>query len=144
MFDNAVARHHYHVPRISIVPQFFIVTRSSCEHALSVELPCHTACTDRIASGTVYCNDLAMTSGNSLHVASLGVARSPGDCPCVKGCKGQYQCYTPEGRGVQFPMQSLEFFIVIILSAELWHWVDSASNRNEYKEYFMGVRAAGV
>jgi len=23
-------------------------------------------------------------------------------------------------------------------------WVDSASNRNEYKEYFLGVKAAGA
>jgi hypothetical protein len=32
----------------------------------------------------------------------------------------------------------LEVFIDIILSAALWPWVDSASNRNEYQEYFLG------
>jgi hypothetical protein len=26
----------------------------------------------------------------------------------------------------------------------LWPWVDSASNRNEYREYFLGVNAAGA
>jgi len=30
------------------------------------------------------------------------------------------------------------FFIDIILPIALWPWVDSASNRNEYQEYFLG------
>jgi len=38
---------------------------------------------------------------------------------------------------VRFPMVSLEFFIDIILRAALWPWVDLASNRNEYQEYFL-------
>ena len=44
------------------------------------------------------------------------------------------------GRGtVRFPMASLEFFIDIILPAALYGpGVDSASNRNEYQEYFLG------
>jgi hypothetical protein len=37
-------------------------------------------------------------------------------------------------------MVSLEFFIDIKLSAE----IDSASNRNEYQAYFLGVTAAGA
>ena len=40
---------------------------------------------------------------------------------------------------VRFPMVSLEFFIDIILPG-----VDSASNRNEYQEYLLGVKAAGA
>jgi hypothetical protein len=32
----------------------------------------------------------------------------------------------------------LEFFINIILPIALWPWVDSASNRNEYQEHFLG------
>ena len=31
---------------------------------------------------------------------------------------------------------------VIILPIALWPGVDSASNRNEYQEYFLGVKAA--
>jgi hypothetical protein len=35
-------------------------------------------------------------------------------------------------------MMSLEFFIYIILAATPWPWVKSASNKNEYQEYFLG------
>jgi hypothetical protein len=35
-------------------------------------------------------------------------------------------------------MVSLEFFIDIILLATLLPWVDSASNRSKYEEYFLG------
>ena len=31
-----------------------------------------------------------------------------------------------------------------ILPIALWCWVDSASNRNEYEEYFLEVKAAGA
>jgi hypothetical protein len=41
-------------------------------------------------------------------------------------------------------MVSLKFFIDIILPAALWPKVDSDSNRNDYQEYFLGVKAAGV
>ena len=37
---------------------------------------------------------------------------------------------------------SLEFFIDIILPAD--PGVDSASNRNDYQEYFLGVKTAGA
>jgi len=39
---------------------------------------------------------------------------------------------------VRFPIGSLEFFIDIILPAPIFPGVDSASNRNEYQEYFQG------
>ena len=43
---------------------------------------------------------------------------------------------------VLFSMASLEFFINIILPAALRPSVDS--NRNEYQECFLGVKAAGA
>jgi len=46
---------------------------------------------------------------------------------------------------VRFPIVSLEFFIDIILPPP--HYgpgVDSASNRNQYQDYFLGVKAAGA
>jgi hypothetical protein len=30
----------------------------------------------------------------------------------------------------------------LIFPAALWPWVDSASNRNDYQKYFLGVKAA--
>jgi hypothetical protein len=41
-------------------------------------------------------------------------------------------------------MVSLDIFIDIILSVALWFRGDSVSNRNEYQEYFLGVKAAGA
>jgi hypothetical protein len=41
-------------------------------------------------------------------------------------------------------MVSLDFFIDIILPAAYGPKVDLASNRNEYREYFLGVKAAGA
>jgi hypothetical protein len=41
-------------------------------------------------------------------------------------------------------MVSLEFFIDIILPAHYGPGVDSASNRKEYQEYFLGVKTAGA
>ena len=54
-------------------------------------------------------------------------------------------CYKSEGRLVRSLLVSLEFFIDI---RSFWsHYgprVDSASNRNEYQEHFLGVKAAGA
>jgi len=41
-------------------------------------------------------------------------------------------------------MVSLEYFIDIILPAHYGPGVDSVSNRNEYQEYFLGVKVASV
>jgi hypothetical protein len=41
-------------------------------------------------------------------------------------------------------MVSLDFSVDIFLPIVLWLGVDSASNRNEYQEYFLGVKAAGA
>jgi hypothetical protein len=45
---------------------------------------------------------------------------------------------------VRFPLESLEFFIELIFVVALWRGVDSASNRNEYQESFLGVKTAGA
>ena len=45
---------------------------------------------------------------------------------------------------VRFHIVSLEFFIDIILPVALWSWDHSVSNRNEYQEYFLGVKEAGA
>jgi len=42
------------------------------------------------------------------------------------------------------PEVSLEFFIDIILPIDYGPGVDSACNRNEYQENFLGVKAAGA
>jgi hypothetical protein len=42
------------------------------------------------------------------------------------------------------PDYVIGIFIDIILPVALWPWNDSASNRNEYQEYFLGVKAAGA
>ena len=57
------------------------------------------------------------------------------------GCGTALQVGRPQ---VRFQIVSLEFFIDIILPAALWSWGDSASNRNEYQEYFLEVKAAGA
>ena len=45
---------------------------------------------------------------------------------------------------VRFPMVSLEYFIDIILPAAIWPWGCLSLNRNEYEEYFLGVKDAGA
>ena len=45
--------------------------------------------------------------------------------------------YSSADKSLVFPMVSLEFFIDIILPIALWPCGDSASNRNEYQEYFL-------
>ena len=41
---------------------------------------------------------------------------------------------------VKFPIVSLEFCSDMILPARVWPRIDSASNRNGYQEYFLGVK----
>jgi len=52
--------------------------------------------------------------------------------------------YKPEGRGFHYRWRHCNF----LLTQSFWpHYgpgVDSASNRNEYQEYFLGIKAAGA
>jgi hypothetical protein len=51
--------------------------------------------------------------------------------------------YKPEGRG--FDSRWCRWILSLtILRPHNGPGVDSASNRNEYQEYFLGVKAAGV
>ena len=45
---------------------------------------------------------------------------------------------------VRFLMAPLKFYMNLILQASLWSFVDGASDRNEYKQYFIEVNAVGV
>jgi len=51
--------------------------------------------------------------------------------------------YKPEGRRFDSRWGHWNFSLTI-LPVALWPWGDSASNRNEYQEYFLGVKAAGA
>jgi hypothetical protein len=53
-------------------------------------------------------------------------------------------CATNRKVAGSIPDGVIRIFIDIILPAALWPWVNSASNRNEYQEYFLGVKAAGA
>jgi hypothetical protein len=51
--------------------------------------------------------------------------------------------YKPEGRGFDCRWSHV-FLSDLILPVALWPGVDSASNRNEYQESFLGVKTAGA
>ena len=54
-------------------------------------------------------------------------------------------CYKSESLLVRSQLVSVEFFIDIkSFRSHYGPGVDSASNRNEYREYFLGVKAAGA
>ena len=54
-------------------------------------------------------------------------------------------CYKSESRLVRSQLVSLEFFIDIkSFRSHYGPGFDSASNRNEYQEYFLGEKAAGA
>jgi len=53
-------------------------------------------------------------------------------------------CYKSEGRWFDPSWCHWNFSFDIILPIALDPGVDSASNRNEYQEHFMGVKAAGA
>jgi len=54
-------------------------------------------------------------------------------------------CYKSEGSLVRSQLVSVDFFIDIkSFRSHYGPGVDSASNRNEYREYFLGLKTAGA
>ena len=52
--------------------------------------------------------------------------------------------YKPEGCGFDSRWCNWNFSLTLPFRPHYGPGVDSASNRNEYQEYFLGVKAAGV
>jgi hypothetical protein len=52
--------------------------------------------------------------------------------------------YKPEGRGFDSRWFQWNFSLTQSFWSHYGPGVDSASNRNEYQEYFLGVKAAGA
>ena len=52
--------------------------------------------------------------------------------------------YNPEGRGFDFECCYRNFSLTQSCWPHYGPGVDSASNRKEYKQYFLGVKAAGA
>jgi hypothetical protein len=52
--------------------------------------------------------------------------------------------YKPEGRGIDSRWYHWNFSLSESFRPHYGHGVDSASNRNEYQEYFLRVKAAGA
>jgi len=52
--------------------------------------------------------------------------------------------YKPGGRGFDFRWCHLNFSLTQFFRPHYGPGVDSASNRNEYQEYFLGVKVAGA
>ena len=54
------------------------------------------------------------------------------------------QLYKPEGRGFDSRWCHWNFSLTQSFRPQYGPGVDSACNRNEYQEYFLGVKAAGA
>jgi hypothetical protein len=52
--------------------------------------------------------------------------------------------YKPEGRGIDFQWCHWNFSLTLSFRPHYGRGVDSASNRNKYQEYFVGVKATGA
>jgi hypothetical protein len=50
----------------------------------------------------------------------------------------------PESRGIDSRWCHWNFSLILFFRPHYGHGIDSASNRNEYQEYFLGVKAAGA
>jgi hypothetical protein len=79
-----------------------------------------------------------------LMLAACNFANAPTKCGGRGGTVGCGTAILVERSIVRFLMVSLEFFIDILLPTAHGTGVYSASNRNEYQIYFLGVKAAGA
>jgi hypothetical protein len=52
--------------------------------------------------------------------------------------------YKPEGQGFDYRWCHWHFSLTLFFRPQYGPGVDSAYNRNEYQEYFLGVKAAGA
>jgi hypothetical protein len=52
--------------------------------------------------------------------------------------------YKPAGRGFDSRLCHRNFFVFLFFRSHYGPGVDSASNRNEYQEHLLGVKAAGA
>ena len=52
--------------------------------------------------------------------------------------------YKPEGRKFDSRWCQWKFLLTSSFGPNYWAGIDKAPNRNEYQEYFLGVKAAGV
>jgi len=52
--------------------------------------------------------------------------------------------YKPEGRGVYFRWINWNFSLTSFFKPQHDAGIDSASNRNEYQECFLGIKVAGA
>jgi len=77
--------------------------------------------------------DLELDSKNAVHISTkLGTT-------VVEALR-----YKPEGRGFDFRWCHWDFSLTYSFRPHYGPGVDSASNRYEYPEYFVGVKAAGA
>jgi hypothetical protein len=63
-----------------------------------------------------------VSRGIALLILDLGAKRGGWSAPRSGGAVVEALRYKPEGRGIDSPKVSLEFFIDIILQAALWPW----------------------
>jgi hypothetical protein len=52
--------------------------------------------------------------------------------------------YKPEGRGIDSRWRHWNFSLTYSFRPDYGPRLDSASNRNEYQEYFLGLKATGA
>jgi len=88
--------------------------------------------------GRTVCTEPQCLYKGALHI-SLRIKSTGGDRTVVK-----VLCYKSEGPWFGPRWCHWNFLLTKSFRSQYGPGVDSASNRNEYQEYFLGVRAAGA